>query len=74
MLTVHASLGARMKELDYLDTAGDNLDTQYASNLKDLVGLDMVKALSLFSEQQLTLEAAQKTFKTTSGLSLFNFI
>lgn len=74
VLTVHASLGARMKELDYLDTAGDNLDTQYASNLKDLVGLDMVKALSLFSEQQLTLEAAQKTFKTTSGLSLFNFI
>jgi flagellar hook-associated protein 3 FlgL len=74
VLTVQASVGARMKELDYLDGAGDDLDIQYTSTLNDLQGLDQVKAISLFSQQQLTLQAAQMSFKTMSGLSLFNYI
>ncbi|MEO7494028.1 MAG: flagellar hook-associated protein FlgL [Massilia sp.] len=74
VLSVQASVGSRMKELDYLDSAGDDLNLQYASTLSNLQDLDMVAALSLFSQQQLTLEASQKSFKTLSGLSLFNFI
>jgi flagellar hook-associated protein 3 FlgL len=34
----------------------------------------MVKAISLFAQQQQTLQAAQMSFKTMSGLSLFNYI
>jgi flagellar hook-associated protein 3 FlgL len=34
----------------------------------------MTKAISLFSQQQLSLQAAQQSFKAMSGLSLFNYI
>lgn len=74
VLGVRASVGARLKELDHLDSAGEDLNIQYASTLSDLQDLDMVKAISLFTQQQFTLEAAQKSFKTMSGLSLFNYI
>jgi len=74
VLTVQASVGAHMNELDYLDMAGSDLDIQYATTLDDLQGLDTVKAISDFSQQQLTLQAAQMSFKTMSGLSLFNVI
>jgi flagellar hook-associated protein 3 FlgL len=74
VLTVQASVGARLKELDTLDSTGDDLNVQYTATLGDLQDLDMVKAISLFSQQQMTLQAAQMSFKTMSGLSLFNYI
>lgn len=74
VLGVRASIGSRLKETDYLDSAGDDLNIQYASTLSDLQDLDTVKAISLFAQQQFTLEAAQKSFKSLSGLSLFNYI
>lgn len=74
VLTVRASVGAHMKEIDYLDSAGDDLDVQYQSTLSDLQDLDVVKAISDFSQQQTTLQAAQMSFKTMSGLSLFNYL
>lgn len=74
VLSVTAEVGARMKELDYLSSAGDDLDLQYSATLSDLQDLDMVKTVSLFTQQQITLQAAQKTFTQVSGLSLFNYI
>ncbi|MGB9108711.1 MAG: flagellar hook-associated protein FlgL [Telluria sp.] len=74
VLTVQASVGSRMKELDNLDSTGDDLDIQYQTTLGSLQDLDMVKAISLFAQQQQTLQAAQMSFKTMSGLSLFNYI
>lgn len=74
VLGVRASIGSRMKELDHLDSAGEDLNIQYASTLSDLQDLDQVKAISLYSQQQTMLEAAQKSFKSLSGLSLFNYI
>ncbi len=74
VLTVQASVGSRMKELDNLDSTGDDLNIQYQTTLGNLQDLDMVKAISLFAQQQQTLQAAQMSFKTMSGLSLFNYI
>ena len=74
ILTVRASVGSRMKELDYLDSSGSDLGIQYDATLSKLQDLDMVKAISQYATQQQTLEAAQKSFKTMSGLSLFNYI
>jgi flagellar hook-associated protein 3 FlgL len=74
VLTTQASVGARLKEVDSLDNTGDDLDIQYAATLGDLQDLDMVKTISLFSQQQMTLQAAQQSFKAMSGLSLFNYI
>jgi flagellar hook-associated protein 3 FlgL len=74
VLSVRAEVGSRLKEIDTLDSAGDDLDLQYASTLSGLQDLDMVKTISLFSQQQITLQAAQKSFTSISGLSLFNYI
>ena len=74
MLTVRASVGSRMKELDYLEDQGSDLNIQYKGTLSKLQDLDIVKAISDYATQQTTLEAAQKSFKTMSGLSLFNYI
>jgi flagellar hook-associated protein 3 FlgL len=74
VLTVRAAIGSRLNEIDHLDSIGGDLDVQYSSALSDLQDLDMVKAISLFTQQQQTLEAAQKSFKSISGLSLFNYI
>jgi flagellar hook-associated protein 3 FlgL len=74
VLTVRASVGSRLNELDYLDSSGEDLNVQYAATLSELQDLDMVEAISRFTQQQMTLEAAQKSFKSISGLSLFNYI
>jgi flagellar hook-associated protein 3 FlgL len=74
VLSVRATVGARLKELDYLDSSGDDLNLQYASTLSDLQDVDPVKAISLFTQQQTNLDAAQKSFKSLTGLSLFNYI
>ena len=74
VLTTRSAIGSRLNELDTLDSNGDDLDIQYASTLSDLTDLDLVKAYSMFSQQQITLTAAQKSFTTMSGLSLFNYI
>jgi flagellar hook-associated protein 3 FlgL len=74
VLSIRAEVGSRLKELDYLDGAGDDTNLQYATTLVGLQDVDVVKAISLFSQQQVTLEAAQKSYKTLTGLSLFNYI
>ena len=75
--TVRAGVGSSMKELDALDTAGSAKNIQYADTIDKLKGTstaDMTKTLSDLAQQQTFLLAAQKTFATTSGLSLLNFI
>lgn len=74
MLTVRSQFGASLKELDYLEAAGTDLGLQYARTLSDLQSLDYNKALSELAQQQFTLEAAQKSFKAVTSLSLFALI
>ena len=74
VLSVRSSVGSRQKELDTLDSAGEDLGIQYASTLSKLQDLDLVAAITSYSQQQLSLEAAQKSFKSLTGLSLFNYI
>jgi flagellar hook-associated protein 3 FlgL len=74
VLTVRASLGIRMQEVERLDETGLDRELFYAEALSDLQDLDYVKALSDLSRQQVMLEAAQKTFVTVSGMSLFKML
>ena len=74
VLSVRSSVGSRQKELDTLDSAGEDLNIQYESTLSKLQDLDMIAAYTSYSQQQVTLEAAQKSFKSLTGLSLFNYI
>ena len=74
VLTVRASVGSRLQELDALDYAGEDRNLQYSQILSELQDLDYTKALTQLSQQQITLEAAQQSFVKASGLSLFNYI
>ena len=74
VLTARAVGGAHLQELDALDNAGDDRNLQYSSALSDLQDLDYAQALTKLSQQQVTLEAAQRSFVKVSSLSLFNFL
>jgi flagellar hook-associated protein 3 FlgL len=74
VLTARALGGARLQELDALDYAGDDRNLQYSGALSDLQDLDYAKALTQLTQQQTTLEAAQRSFVTISRLSLFNYL
>jgi flagellar hook-associated protein 3 FlgL len=74
VLTVRASVGSNLQALDALDTVGTDRNLQYSQSLSKLQDLDYSQALTQLSLQQVTLEAAQKSFVKTSGLSLFNFM
>lgn len=74
LLTTRASVGSRLKEIDSLDSVGDDRSLQYKTTLSALQDLDYVKAISDLTQQQLVLDAAQKSFVKTSGLSLFAYL
>ena len=74
VLTIRASTGARLQELDSLNNSGEDRHLQYSQILSDLQDLDYTQALTKLSQQQVTLEAAQRSFVSISKLSLFNFI
>ncbi len=74
MLTIRASTGSRLQELEAIDYAGEDRHIQYSQVLSELQDLDYTEALTKLSQQQTTLEAAQRSFVTISKLSLFNFI
>lgn len=74
ILTVRAEVGTRLKEIDSLDSSGEDTGLQYAQTLSELQDLDYAKAISSLVQQQTTLQAAQQSFVKISGLSLFNFL
>ena len=74
VLGKRAAVGTSLKELDNLDSLGEDLNVQYATTLSGLQDLDTAATISLFTQQQFMLEAAQKSFKSMSSLSLFNYI
>lgn len=74
VLSVRSTMGSHLRELDYLDSSGEDLDIQYKQTLSDLQDLDYTKAISSFAQQQTTLEAAQRSYTKIAGLSLFNYI
>lgn len=74
VLTVRASVGTRLQEIEALDFAGDDRNLQYSQTLSELQDVNYTQALTQLSQQQFIFEAAQRSFVTVSGLSLFNFL
>ena len=74
VLTVRASGGARLQELDMLDSEGADRGLQYAARLSSLQDLDYAKAITELTQQQVTLQAAQQSFVKIANLSLFDYI
>jgi flagellar hook-associated protein 3 FlgL len=71
---VRTSVGARLSELDDLNSIGSDLKIQYTQTLSNLVDIDPIAAYSSLTQQQYTLQAAQQSFIKISGLSLFNYL
>ena len=74
ILEARAVVGSKLKELDALEAAGQDLDLQFKQTLSDLQDLDYAQAISDISKQQVILGAAQQSFIKTVGLSLFQYI
>ena len=74
VLSVRATVGATLKEIDAHRATGEDLDLQYSGTLSDLQDLDYAKAISDMTLKQSSLEAAQQSFLRVQGLSLFNYL
>lgn len=74
VLTVRASVGTRLNELDTLDDIGENKALNYKSATSALLELDYNSALSEYSLRQVGLQAAQKAFVDIQSLSLFKLL
>lgn len=74
VLTVRASAGARLNELDVIDAVGSNRMMNYTQTLSDLVDLDYAEAISEYSLRQVGLQASQKAFVDIKGMSLFDYM
>lgn len=71
---VRATIGSHLKEIDSLNSTGQDMSLQYQSSLSALQDLDYTKAITEMSQKQVQLQAAQLSFKQTSQLSLFSIL
>lgn len=74
LLSVRASVGSRLAEVDALSSVGEDLNIQYESTLSRLQDVDFAEAITRLERQRLELEAAQRSFLRVSDLSLFRFL
>jgi len=74
VLSTRATLGLRLNELDALQIAGENMGLQFKQTLSKLQDTDYNKAISDLTQQNMSLQAAQKSFVKVTDISLFNYI
>ena len=74
VLTQRSSIGARLQEIDTLESVGGDQNIQFEQLLSQLQDVDFAKSISDLQRQQLYLQAAQQSYVKISGLTLFNYI
>lgn len=74
VLTIRASVGTRINELNVLDKIGSNKDLNYTQSISELIDLDYNEAISRYTLQQVALQAAQKAFVDVQGNNLFDLL
>jgi flagellar hook-associated protein 3 FlgL len=72
VLTVRASVGARMNELDAMDANGQQRSLGYSKELSRLEDLDYYTATTQLQLRSSALQAASMAFQKIQSLSLFN--
>ncbi len=72
--TQTANVGVTMKEVESHAGANEDAVLQYKTTISKLEDVDIAQAATDLALRTTNLEAAQKSFLTVSGLSLFNFI
>src|SRR5262249_35931080 len=74
MSQVRAEIGSRGRALDDEQALGEDFGLQLTQTLSSIRDLDYADALSRLSQQMFGLDAAQKAFAQTQGLSLFRYL
>lgn len=74
LLTLRASVGARLSLLENVDDARSLQTNDVAGAISSLEDLDYAAAISKMTQQYLGLQAAQQTYSNLSKLSLFNYL
>ena len=74
VLDVRAQIGSRLNTLDAQKDFNTSVDLHNKSLLSDLKDLDYAEALSRLNLQMTGLQASEKAFAQTQGLSLFNYL
>lgn len=72
--TVQASVGGRSQEVEALQTVTSSNTLQTQTTLSDLTSTNMTATISQYEEVMDALTASQKSFASTQGLSLFQYI
>ncbi len=73
-LRVQSTIGSRLNELDSTETTNQDTTLQYQTKLSSLRDVDLTRAISDLTQQQNSLQAAQKSFLSIQGLSLFKLL
>ena len=74
MLTVEASIGARLNALDNQEGINGDAILNMKTVLSATEDLDYAEAISKFNLQTVSLQAAQQAFTQVKKLSLFNYL
>ncbi|MDP2694825.1 MAG: flagellar hook-associated protein FlgL [Gallionella sp.] len=74
VLATRATLGLRLQEIDSLQVTGEDIGLQLKQTLSKLQDTDYNKAISDLTMQNMSLQAAQKSFVKVTELSLFSYI
>lgn len=74
VLSVRASVGSRLQELDALAVTGNSRTLSDKSYLSDLQDLDYATAMAEFYQRQTALQASQQTFVRIQKIALFNYL
>lgn len=72
VLTVRASVGSRLAEIDAIDASGSTRGLGYANQLSKLEDVDYYTVTTQLQLRSSALEAAALAFKKIQGTSLFN--
>lgn len=74
MLQFRATVGARLNAIDGQRGINDSLLVQLEQTRSIIEDLDYAEAASRFSQESVTLQAAQQAFVRVQNLNLFNFL
>jgi flagellar hook-associated protein 3 FlgL len=74
VLTTQTAVGGREQEVTAAQTATQTASTQTASNLSNLVSVNLPSAISQYELTQQSLQAAQQAFSQIAKLSLFTYL
>jgi flagellar hook-associated protein 3 FlgL len=74
LLGVRTSVGAKLKELDTLDSVNQDVNLNYTQQLSHLQDVDYAQAASDLARQQQALEAARASYQRVTGASLFDYL